>query len=72
LAIFAPKSNQMTHIVLQKGREKSIYNRHPWIFSGAIAKINAEDGDIVQVLTHDGIVLGLGFYAEKSQISCRM
>ena len=40
-------------IQIKKGREKPIRNQHPWIFSGAIAKVEgAADGDIVTVVDH--------------------
>ncbi|MFL5730663.1 MAG: class I SAM-dependent rRNA methyltransferase [Cytophagaceae bacterium] len=58
---------------LKPGREKSVINRHPWIFSGGIQKMqNAAEGDIIQVQTAGREVLGYGFYSAESQISCRM
>ncbi|MBX9853546.1 MAG: class I SAM-dependent rRNA methyltransferase [Cytophagaceae bacterium] len=58
---------------LKPKREKSILNRHPWIFSGAIDKApKAQEGDIIQVVDTTNKVLGYGFYSQKSQISCRM
>lgn len=60
-------------LVLKPKRERSILLRHPWIFSGAMAKApNAKEGDIVVVQSHEGKVLGYGFYSSKSQIVCRM
>lgn len=54
-------------------RDKSVLNRHPWIFSGGVQnKVAAEDGDIVEVRNHEGIVLGYGFFSSTSQIVCRM
>jgi len=58
---------------LKKGKERSINNRHPWIFSGAVAKIpSAEEGTIVAVTDTDNKKLGYGFLSHKSQIVCRM
>jgi len=58
---------------LKPGREKSVVNRHPWIFSGGIANIsNAKEGDIVEVQSAKKEVLGYGFYSSDSQISCRL
>ena len=33
-------------------RDKSLYYRHPWIFSGAVAEVEGDvsDGDVVEVL----------------------
>jgi 23S rRNA (cytosine1962-C5)-methyltransferase len=60
-------------LVLKSGRERSIENRHPWIFSGAIKNMpDAENGDVVQVVTNRGEMLGYGFFSPHSQISCRM
>ena len=44
---------------LKPGREKSLRQRHPWIFSGAIAAADGElrSGDTVNVLAADGAFL---------------
>ena len=58
---------------LKVKRERSILLKHPWIFSGGLEKLpKAKEGDVVEVRSFGGDVLGYGFYAEKSQISCRM
>lgn len=65
----------MTYPVLQlnKGRERSLYHRHPWIFSGAVKTHPPVDaGAIVQVKAHDGAILGYGFYHPQSQITCKV
>ena len=38
-------------ILLNKGKEFSMQRKHPWVFSGAIAKkdSNLQDGDLVEV-----------------------
>ena len=40
-----------SQVVLKKGREKSVLNRHPWIFSGSIERVEGDptDGDVVDV-----------------------
>ncbi len=63
----------MEKVVLAKGRDKSVINKHPWIFSGGIAQMpNAENGDIVQVCDFKHKPLALGFFSTKSQISVRL
>lgn len=63
----------IAEIHLRPGREKSIHNRHPWIFSGAIKKAPAlSTGTIVRVLTADKKIAGYGFYDADSQISCKL
>jgi 23S rRNA (cytosine1962-C5)-methyltransferase len=65
----------MTYPILQlkPGREKSVKNKHPWIFSGAIQSMQtAAEGDIIEVRAGNKEILGYGFYSSESQISCRM
>ncbi len=51
------------HIQLAKGKEKALNRLHPWIFSGAIAREDqAEEGDLVEVLSFDGKRLAIGHY----------
>ena len=42
------------NIYLKSGKEESLLRFHPWIFSGAISKIEEgiEEGDIVLSLIH--------------------
>ena len=64
----------MATITLKAGREKSLLRRHPWIFSGAVARIegDAGSGDTVLVEDSDHQLLGWGAYSPKSQIAVRM
>lgn len=58
---------------LKKGRERSAVNRHPWIFSGAAAEIPGyNNGEIIEVVSYSGEILGYGFFSAGSQIICRM
>ncbi|MDQ3073700.1 MAG: class I SAM-dependent rRNA methyltransferase, partial [Bacteroidota bacterium] len=60
-------------LILNPKAEKAVFNRHPWLFSGAIAKApEAADGDIVEVTNGAGRVYGYGFFSPMSQIRCRM
>jgi len=60
-------------IKLKKGRERSLHNRHPWIFSGAAINIpDYKNGEIVEVVSYDNNILGYGFFSPGSQILCRM
>lgn len=51
-------------ITLKRGKEDSLNRFHPWVFSGAIATMpdNIEEGDIVDVVAHDGRHIGVGHY----------
>jgi 23S rRNA (cytosine1962-C5)-methyltransferase len=60
-------------LILKPGRERSVYNRHPWLFSGAVKKLPAAaEGDIIRIVSSDGRTLAYGFYSSLSQIVCRM
>ncbi len=64
---------QTASIILKPKREKSLLNRHPWLFSGAIARIDGQprSGDTVDVLAADGRWLAQGAYSSHSQIRVR-
>jgi 23S rRNA (cytosine1962-C5)-methyltransferase len=58
---------------LKPGKDRSIRNRHPWIFSGAVRQLpDAKEGDIVQVISFDEDILGYGHYVPGRTIVCRM
>ncbi len=60
-------------VILVPGREKPVLRRHPWLFSRAIARVEgAEDGDVVEVISHKGDVLARGLLNRKSQITLRL
>ena len=60
-------------LVLKPGREKSLKRRHPWIFSGAVARLegSAQAGDTIEVRSHAGELLALAAYSPHSQIRAR-
>src|SRR5687768_5788431 len=64
----------MHAIVLKPGREKSLKRRHPWVFSGAVARVEGEPGggDTIEVRSATGEVLGLAAYSPHSQIRARV
>jgi len=55
-------------IILLPGKERSLLNRHPWLFSGAVKKIegDAKEGDIVEIFSADNRYLATGHYHEGS------
>lgn len=58
----------MKKIILHKGKEKSLLRFHPWIFSGAVAKVdrNLQNGDMVEVYDHFGNYLATGHFHDNS------
>lgn len=59
---------EMMTISLKKGKESNIARKHPWIFSGALYKVNdkIEEGEAVRILDYQGKTLGVGHYANAS------
>lgn len=57
-------SSTLPRITLRPGKEKSLQRRHPWIFSGAIARKDKDlrDGDIVEVYDAQRRYLATGHY----------
>jgi 23S rRNA (cytosine1962-C5)-methyltransferase len=51
-------------IILKQGKEKSVQRMHPWIFSGAIKKIEGtpHEGDLAEVFSNDYEFLAIGHY----------
>lgn len=60
-------------LILKPKKERAFVHRHPWIFSGAVAQTpKAENGEIVEVISHEGKLLGYGFFSPFNQIVCRV
>jgi 23S rRNA (cytosine1962-C5)-methyltransferase len=61
-------------VIIKPNREKPIIQNHPWIFSGAIQRIegNPDDGDIVDIYGNSGEFLAKGYINQKSQITVRI
>lgn len=51
-------------ITLKRGKEDSLRRFHPWVFSGAVDRQpeNIEEGDVVEVHSASGELLGVGHY----------
>jgi len=64
----------MHKLILRPGREKSLKRRHPWVFSGAVARVEGEPqaGDTVDVRTAGGEVLAVAAYSPYSRIRARV
>ncbi|MCS6910186.1 MAG: class I SAM-dependent methyltransferase [Anaerolineales bacterium] len=61
-------------LTLKSGREKSLLRRHPWIFSGAVERLEGDPqpGDTVEVYAADGRWLARAAYSPRSQIRARV
>jgi 23S rRNA (cytosine1962-C5)-methyltransferase len=66
--------NEPAVVHLKPGRDKSLRRWHPWVFSGAVARVTGTPnaGDTVAVVGANGVPLGLGAYSPHSQIRVRL
>jgi 23S rRNA (cytosine1962-C5)-methyltransferase len=64
----------MKQLILKPGREKSLLRRHPWIFSGAVARVQGDPGagESVAVRAAGGEFLAWAAYSPASQIRARV
>ncbi len=64
----------MKQIILNKGREKPLLRRHPWLFSGAIQKVEGQpaSGETVRIVDSQGNFLAWGAFSPQSQIQARI
>ncbi len=64
----------MHKLILKPGREKSLKRRHPWVFSGGVARSDGDPqpGDTVEVCAADGAFLALAACSPQSQIRARV
>ena len=61
-------------VTLRRRKAKPFFMQHPWVFSGAIYKIEGEPGggDLVTVKDEHGNFVGRGLYDGDSQIAVRL
>jgi len=66
--------NHYPRLVLAKGREKSLLRRHPWVFSGAVARIEGKVnlGETIDIIDANGKWLARAAYSPASQICARV
>jgi 23S rRNA (cytosine1962-C5)-methyltransferase len=64
----------LPRIILKRGREKPVLRGHPWVFSGAVAKVEGDffPGDVGEVYSREGQFLGIGHLNPHSQIIFRL
>ncbi len=66
-------AKKRVQVILKSGKDQAVQRRHPWVFSGAIKKMEGEpaEGDIVEVYNNHDELLGLGHY-QIGSITVRM
>jgi len=67
-------SNSAKVIRLRRGRERSLLQGHPWLFSGAVERVEGDPGpgDTVEVVDSAGRWLARAAYSPASRIACRV
>ena len=65
---------QPSRVTLKAGREKSLRQRHPWIFAGAIERVEGNPGPGATVVVHsaEGAYLATAAWSPQSQIRARV
>ncbi len=60
----------MYRVVIREGKEKQLEKHHPWVFTGAIERIDPlfRQADWADVYTSSGRFIAKGWYDEKSHI----
>ncbi len=64
----------MIEVILKKGKEKAVLQRHPWVFSGAIERVKGKpaNGDVVRAVDAQGRFMAYGFYNDASRVALRL
>lgn len=64
----------MSSVFLKKSADSFIKRKHPWIFSGAIEKVegNPANGETIQIFSSNKTLVGVGSYSPSSQIRVRV
>jgi 23S rRNA (cytosine1962-C5)-methyltransferase len=67
-------SKDLPRVKLKPGRDKSLRQRHPWVFSGAIAHVEGAPraGETVALHAADGTLLAVGAWSPASNIRARV
>jgi 23S rRNA (cytosine1962-C5)-methyltransferase len=61
-------------VLLKRNRAKPVLNHHPWVFSGAVERVegDVDDGDVVEVRDAGNNWLARGYINRRSQIMVRL
>jgi len=67
-------SQTRAQLFLKPQREASVLRRHPWVFSGSVARVEGtpSGGDLVGVFSAQGRFLAWGHFSPNSQIRVRL
>ena len=67
-------SKPLPRVFLKFGKAKPVWAGHPWVYSGAIAKVQGapSSGDLVEVCDQKGDLIGTGTFNADARIAVRM
>src|SRR3569623_2792224 len=70
----AAPADSTAKVGLRRGRARPLWFGHPWVYANAVDRIEgqANAGDAVSLVDHDGRLIGRGFYNPRSQIPVRL
>ena len=58
---------------LKPGRDRSLRRRHPWVFSGAVARVEGPaDASVADIVAADGVWLGRGLRHPTAELAARV
>lgn len=69
-----PETEKRVAVKLRRGQERRLLAGHAWVFSNEIESVSegAEPGDLAQVFSAGGALIGTAFYHPRSLIACRL
>jgi 23S rRNA (cytosine1962-C5)-methyltransferase len=61
-------------VVLKPKRARPFFGRHPWVLDSAVLRLDGEpaEGDVVDLVTHDGMFVARGLWNPASRIRVRL
>lgn len=69
-----PEGEPRGKVIVRPEREEAVKRRHPWLFSGSVARIEGkvQPGDVVDIMSQDGTWLARGFINPHSEVPVRV
>jgi len=62
----------VAYCLLKPGSEKPIKKGHPWVYAGSLERVEAEGGQVVEVLDHRGRFIAKGHFHPRSPVAIRI
>src|SRR3954471_19540550 len=62
----------MPSVTLTQRGEERVRSGHPWVYRSDVASVDADGGDIVQIVGGRGRPIGHALFSDRSEISIRM